>query len=476
MTASDSGITDGEHRTGAFGVLVGSVGLSLILTGVLLASAGLVWGHSGYDILLVGIGWPHILLGLVGYGVKLRNGDVSRLFFLVGIALWSLIAWLHHEFLLLALIQMLFVFHAVRDEISIYLRRRIWKEPAPVVSDIPGMFPFLLLLLLIPDWSVTDDAARYDFRDSTRSEGLIGLNTSEPQWVLFPFAPVLNCEGRQFRFWVEARDSESFPEMLVALMPSSKGFLVNGRPNVQTVDGMSFALNMAPHYGTEPGGFLGAPPPVGYVTARVSGGHRLEQSFVAEQDDLSGIRVWIDDSKSRHKSLNLHYGLQSASLVPAAFPLRGLHIALIVILGLVGICQIARSPWKNLGTWTFLAAMAALFVVPVIFLIRQNGPEGGFPYLFQFLVVFHYISWYVFALRNGANSVRRTPAWIIFTVLLNAVFVGIVWFHHSGGLPTYLSAPFRIEYFVYALLFHVCLSFGHRRSKTGPHSLWALLN
>ena len=475
MDASDAGIAVGEDRTGVFGVLIGSVGLSLVLTGVLLVFAGLVWGHSGYDILLIGIGWPHIMLGLVGHGIKLRNGDVSRLFFPAGIALWSLISWLHHEFLLLAFIQILFVFHAVRDEISIYLRRRIGKEPAPVVSDIPGMLPFLLLLLLIPDWSVTDDAARYDLRDSTRSGGLIGFNASEPRWTLFPFAPVLNCEGHQFRFWVEARNSESFPEMLAALTPSSKAFLVNGRLSVQAVDGTPLALNMAPRYGAELG-LPGTPPPADHATARVSGGHRLEQSFVAEQDELSGIWVWIDDSKSRHKPLNLHYGLQSASLVPATFPRRALRITLIVILGLVGIRQIARSPWTNLGAWTFLAAMAALFMVPVIFLIRQSGLAGGFPYLFQFLVVFHYISWYVFALRHGANSARRTPAWVIFTVLLNAVFIGIAWLHYSGRLPTYLSVPFRIEYFAYALLFHVCMSFGHRRAKAGPHSPWTLLN
>ena len=72
-----------------------------------------------------------------------------------GVALFAVIAWLHHEYLLLTFIQMLFVFHAVRDEISIYLRTRAGEDTAPAVSELPGLLPFLLALLLIPNWNGT---------------------------------------------------------------------------------------------------------------------------------------------------------------------------------------------------------------------------------------------------------------------------------------------------------------------------------
>ena len=286
-------------RGGGIAPAVRNLGLSLILTCLLFAIAEWAWGRPGYDLLLVGLGWPHILLGFVSYGLRLRSGETSRFLFPAGLALFALIAWLHHEFLLLTFIQVLFVFHAVRDEISIYLRTRA-GEAAPAVSRIAGMMPFLVALLLIPNWSVADDPARYDVRGSTRVVELPALDASRPGWILFPFAPVEGSEGRSFRFWIEARGSAPFPEMVAALAPSSTRFLVNGRPSDQTAYGRGLALAMVPRFDSESEP-PGQPTPADRSTARVSGGHRLGQRFVAEREDLSGIWLWIEDAPSRHR-------------------------------------------------------------------------------------------------------------------------------------------------------------------------------
>ena len=462
-------------RGAGFGIPVRNLGLSLILTGLLFGGAGWAWGRSGYDILLIGIGWPHILLGFFSYGLKLRRGQTSRLIFPAGLALWAAIAWLHHEFLLLTFIQMLFVFHAVRDEISIYLRTRAGEDGTPAVSELPGMMPFLAALLLVPNWSVADDAARYDLRGSTRVAEVPALEASEPGWTLFPFAPVEGSEGRSFRFWIEARGSAPFPEMVAALAPSSTRFLVNGRPSRQTTYGSPLALGMVPRFGSElqpPE----EPPPADRSTARVNGGHRLGQRFVAEREELSGVWLWIEDAPSRHQALDLRYGLEPAPLVPASVPFRELRFGLIVLLGVLGIRQIARSPRPKIGAWAFLAAMTLLFALPVVLLTWRSGPASHWPYLFQFLVVFHYVSWYVFALRRGAVPTRRTFRWVASVLLLNAVLVGAARLCQTGELPAVFGALFRIEYFVYALLFHVCLSFGHRRANGGSRSPWGLLD
>ncbi len=461
-------------RGGGIAPAVRNLGLSLILTCLLFAGAGWAWGRPGYDLLLVGLGWPHILLGFFSYGLRLRSGETSRFLFPAGLALFALIAWLHHEFLLLTFIQVLFVFHAVRDEISIYLRTRA-GEAAPAVSRIAGMMPFLAALLLIPNWSVADDPARYDARGTTRVEELPALDASRPGWMLFPFAPVEGSEGRSFRFWIEARGSAPFPEMVTALSASSTRFLVNNRPSRQTAHGSPLALGMVPSFGFAPEPPR-QPPPADRSTARVNGGHRLGQRFVAEREDLSGVWLWIEDAPSRHRALDIRYGLDPAPLVPASVPFRELRFGLIALLVALGIRQIARSPGLKTGAWPFLVAMGALFAPPVVLLTRQSAASGDLPYLFQFLVVFHYVGWYVFTLRRGAKLPRKAPRWTLPTILLNAAFIGAAWLDLQGELPSAFGTLFRIEYFVYALLFHVCLSFGHRRPNGALRSPWALLD
>ncbi len=452
-----------------------NLGVSLAATGVVLAGAGWAWGAPGYDILLIGIGWPHVLLGFYSRGRRLRDGARSPWFLPAGLALWAAIAWLHHEFLLLTFIQILFVFHAARDEISIYLRTRSGNDAELAVSEIPGLLPFLLALLLIPNWSVTDNPSRYDLRGSTRGAELRSLDMIEPGWTLFPFMPVSDSAGRDFRFRIEARGSRSFPEMLTALTPSRTRFLVNGRASSQTFGGYPLALHLVPRFGVqaEP---PGTPPAADHSTARVNGGHRLGQRFGAEHDELSGVWLWIDDASSRHAPLDLHYAIEPAPLVPASVPFEQLRFGLIVVLVVLGIRQIARSPRPGVGVWAFLAQMAALFALPVVLLISQSGSTGKLPYLFQFLVVFHYVSWYVFTLRRAADPTRRSFGWIAPVLLLNVIFVAAAWLDQVGEMPAALSALFRIEYFVYALLFHVCLSFGHRGSNGGLRSPWGLLD
>lgn len=461
--------------SGGIAPAVRNLGLSLILTSLLVAAAGWAWGRPGYDILLVGIGWPHILLGFFSYSLKPRSGATSRLFFPAGLALFAVIAWLHHEFLLLAFIQVLFVFHAARDEISIYLRTRAGDAFAPAVSELPGLMPILAALLLVPNWSVADNPSRYDVRGNTRVHELPAPDASEPAWMLFPFTPVEGSEGRSFRFWIEARGSASFPEMVTALAPSSPPFLVNGRTSRQTADGSPLALAMVPRFGSEPVPPV-QPPPADRSTARVNGGHRLGQRFVADRDGLSGVWLWIRDDPSRRQSLDLRYGLDPAPLVPASVPFRELRFGLIVLLVALGIRQIMHRPRRGIGAWAFLVAMAVLFAPPVVLLISQSGPEGKLPYLFQFLVVFHYVSWYVFTLRRGVASRRRSLRWGAPVLLLNVVFVAAAWLNQAGEMPAAFSALFQIEYFVYALLFHVCLSFRHRRGNGGIRSPWALLD
>ena len=202
----------------------------------------------------------------------------------------------------------------------------------------------------------------------------------------------------------------------------------------------------------------------------------MGQRFVAERADLSGVWLWIDDASSRHAPLDLQYGLDPAPLVPASFPFRELRFGLIVLLVVLGIRQIQRSPRPRIGAWAFLAAMTLLFALPVVLLTWRSGPADHWPYLFQFLVVFHYVSWYVFALRRGAEPTRRSLRWGAPVLLLNVVFVAAAWLDQAGEMPAVFSALFQIEYFVYALLFHVCLSFGRRRSDSGFRSPWGLLD
>jgi hypothetical protein len=96
-----------------------------LLTASCLAAAAYMWGKAGADLIVVGLGWPHVILGLLFYINRVvRNEGKQRLYFGGLLALTAAIGLVHSIVTITTLIYLYFVFHAFRDEIFIALQRQ----------------------------------------------------------------------------------------------------------------------------------------------------------------------------------------------------------------------------------------------------------------------------------------------------------------------------------------------------------------
>ena len=130
-------------------------------------------------------------------------------------------------------------------------------------------------------------------------------------------------------------------------------------------------------------------------------------------------------------------------------------------------------------------------------MILKSSSNAGYPFplIFQFVVVFHYWSWYVFSfdkLRTAASKplqpstirepydrvldyLRRGPYFTAAVIGLNLIAAaGAFWYYKLNG-PTTLRFAFDYNYFLYFLVFHVTFSFSPkppvRRALTEPRAV-----
>jgi len=116
-------------------------------------------------------------------------------------------------------------------------------------------------------------------------------------------------------------------------------------------------------------------------------------------------------------------------------------------------------------------------------ILKSSNKAGyAFPLIFQFVVVFHYWSWYVFsfdklrAMKTTPPPVSRNidrydrvlarlrsmPNFAGFVVVLTLISgVGVIWYYQLNG-PAALRFAFDYNYFLYFLVFHVTFSFHPR--------------
>ncbi len=89
-----------------------------------------------------------------------------------------------------------------------------------------------------------------------------------------------------------------------------------------------------------------------------------------------------------------------------------LRIVLMVILAAMVIWRLIPRPAKSWQLWVYLAVLAGAFASTQTILKSSNNAGYAFPLIFQFAVVFHYWSWYVFSFdklraNRGASAIRQ---------------------------------------------------------------------
>jgi hypothetical protein len=224
----------------------------------------------------------------------------------------------------------------------------------------------------------------------------------------------------------------------------------------------------------------------GTVAVGLTGGHRVGQTFKAAQNNLDGIWLPISRLETDAEATNFVFHLASPPLLPYPAPLANLRLFLIVLLIAVVIWKLLPRRGQANQLWIYLIVVAAGFGITQTILKSSNSAGYAFPLIFQFVVVFHYWSWYVFSFDKlrvfrgkplppvRANSLydrmlgylRRTPYFTAAVLMANLVSAaGTFWYYRFNG-PTALRFAFDYNYFLYFLVFHVTFSFNPKARPT----------
>lgn len=448
--------------------------LSLALSVVSLAVVGYFWREQGYEMLIVAMGWPHVLLGFSFFlGRVLRGEAGSRtVFVFLGLVTIAICA-LHYHYSITGLIYLYFLFHLFRDEIFVYLQTRARHRPGAKVYAVAGVAPLILLILLIPNQEF--------FRHDLRRVEFTGSQISTSGWTLIPFKPVPNSVGRDFYFYLQAPQTAGLRAFIThantADSPTSGEIIIGKRKWTEAND-----LVFQPHYDPEnlETYHSNAPPTSqGDVPVLLTGGHSVGQTFRAEANHLAGIWVPIDRFEQSAESTRFVFHLASPPLLPYPTLVDRVRLALMFILLAVVIWRLIPRRGKGWQLWIYLAVLAGAFATTQTILKTSNNAGYAFPLIFQFAVVFHYWSWYVFSFDKLRASSRKPataetklplydrmlsylgskPHFTVAVIVLNLISIAAALLYYRVAWQSPLRYFFDYNYFLYFLVFHVTFSF-----------------
>jgi hypothetical protein len=448
---------------------------SLALTILTLALTGSIWREQGYEMLIVAMGWPHVLLGFAFFfGRVLRGEKDSRPTFLLLASVTATICAIHFRYSITGLIYLYFLFHLFRDEIFVYLQTRARHRPGSRVYAVAGVAPLILLMLLIPKQEF--------FRHDLRRVEFTGTQISSNGWTLIPFKSVPNSGGRDFYFYLQAPQTgglRAFVTHASASNSRSDGEMMVGKRKWSQAEDLVFQ----PHFtGDQQQPANNAPSTSGEVPVLLTGGHSVGQTFTAEKNNLDGIWLPIDRFEQSGESTRFVFHIASPPLLPYSVPVDRVRVVLMLILAAVVLWRLIPGPGKSWQLWIYLAVLAGAFAGTQTILKSSNNAGYPFPLIFQFAVVFHYWSWYVFSfdkLRAKLSSPARPaislrpydkvltylgskPHFTAIVIVLNLISaVGVLWYYRLGG-PGALRYFLDYNFFLYFLVFHVTFSFRPR--------------
>jgi hypothetical protein len=220
----------------------------------------------------------------------------------------------------------------------------------------------------------------------------------------------------------------------------------------------------------------------GEVPVLLTGGHLVGQTFTAEKNNLDGIWLPIDRFEQSAESTRFVFHVASPPLLPYSVPVDRVRVALMLILTAVVLWRLIPRRGKSWQLWIYFAVLAGAFAGTQTILKSSNNAGYPFPLIFQFAVVFHYWSWYVFSFdklrakpsppTRPATSLRlydklltylaSKPHFTAIVIVLNLIsVVGVLWYYRLGG-PGALRYFLDYNYFLYFLVFHVTFSFRPR--------------
>ncbi len=333
------------------------------------------------------------------------------------------------------------------------------------------MAPLILLILLVP--------RQQDFRHDLRRVEFAGTQVSSNNWTLIPFKAVPNSLGRDFYFYLHAPQTEglrSFITRASAGNSRNDGEMIVGKRKWDQAEDLVFH----PHYLGDPETLdANVTPATGDVPVLLTGGHSVGQIFRAEKNNLDGVWIPIERFEQSAEQARFVFHIASPPLLPYSAPIDSLRVALMLVLSALVIWRLIPRRGKGWQLWIYLAVLAGAFAASQTILRSSNNAGYAFPLIFQFAVVFHYWSWYVFSFDklsiksrpplNSAASPRlydrmlsylgSKPHFTAIVIVLNVISVLFVLWYYRLGAPSGLRYFFDYNYFLYFLVFHVTFSF-----------------
>jgi len=280
--------------------------LTLMLTVASLMTVGFLWREQGYEMLIVTMGWPHVILGFVFYLGRVVRGEANAREGFFMLALLTLAIWIiHYNFAITGLIYLYFLYHAFRDELTVYLQTRARHQAKIGVYAIVGVGPAILLMLLIPQ--------QQNFRHDLRRSAFGDAQVARDGWTLISFKPVPNSRGRDFYFYLQAPHTAGVRAYTtrgsIVDERNDGDLLVNDRKWPQASD-----LVFQPHYPDSPAS--ATPEETMIIPVLLTGGHRVGQTFRAEKNNLDGIWLPIDRLEPVTNPTNFVFHLASPPFCP----------------------------------------------------------------------------------------------------------------------------------------------------------------
>jgi hypothetical protein len=460
------------RKPGLAGVPAGlrPVLITLVLTLVAISLMYALWSSLGYRMLMLGLGWPHVILGFVFYFGAIVRGDARTRIAFVMLVLLTLAIWtVHYVYDIAALIYVYFLYHAFRDDILVSVWKNARQGRMSLALDA-GAIVLILMLLGLLILAPTQDVYR-----NVRSLELSGAQVPANGWTLISFDPVADSRDREFYFFLQAPNTVG-----------SRAFVTKAATNDRLTDGeirvnnerwtSASDLIFQPYYAGDSQAMTALQTPDA-VPVLLTGGHRVGQTFKAERNKLSGIWLPIDRLNNEGETTRFVFRL-SAPLFAYPFTQVNLRWAGIVSLSLILLAWLLPRQRGNAQVWVYLLSMIGLVIALQAILKTSNLAEQSLRFFAQFVLVFHYFLWYVItfdkyrgkapasgqvARRNYYDRMlaylRRTPQFPIAVVVLNlASLAGVAWYYQANAAPRLLSF-FDYRFFLYFLAFHVTFSF-----------------
>ena len=430
-----------------------------------LVIAGLLRGETGLKMLPVALGWPHIILGFVFYCGKIIRGErLFRSLFILLSLLTAAIWWTHYQIDITRLIYLFFFYHAFTDEIFLPSLGGLGTTKTRLRLALAAVAVALLLLVPHPR----------DLLINLRQTQITSAQIRQTGPTLVSFDPVPHSKGRQFYFYLVAPHTSGVEDLTTQAALTDA--YANGRVLVNDEYWAKASdLLFRPHYAAAS---LRSDLQDGSSTVPVllTGGHRVGQTFTAEEDNLAGIWLPIQ-SRNESTVVGLTFVLQSQPSLSGRFGISSLRLLVVLFLLAFALWAFGTTWLKGREPWAGLMVFATLLAGLQAFLNDSIRLRDIDTHLFQLVVVFRYLLWYSFSFHKLKMRQSGPPqfllkgrydrflSWVgqplqfsISVLLLNVVsFMGVLWYSSLGG-PAILRFAFDYKYFLYALVFHVTFS------------------